>query len=61
MIPISSYKIVYKGGIGEIEVKKSKFIATIAPVNTEEEAISFIEEMKKNTTMQPIIVCLYHW
>lgn len=47
MIPISSYKIVYKGGIGEIEVKKSKFIATIAPVNTEEEAISFIEEMKK--------------
>lgn len=47
MIFISRYKIVYKGGQGEIEVKKSKFIATIAPVNTEEEAIAFIDDMKK--------------
>lgn len=28
-------------------VKKSKFIATISPANTEEKAISFIDEMKK--------------
>lgn len=28
-------------------MKKSKFIATISPANTEEEAISFIDEMKK--------------
>lgn len=47
MIFINKYKIVYKGGLGEIEVKKSKFITTIAPANTEEEAIAFIDEMKK--------------
>ncbi len=47
MNPISKYKIVYKGGTAETEVKKSKFIATIAPANTEEEAILFIDELKK--------------
>lgn len=47
MIHIYKYKIIYKGGIGETEVRKSKFIATIAPANTEEEAISFIDQMKK--------------
>lgn len=47
MIFINNYKIVYKAGVGEIEVKKSKFIATISPAETEEEAISFIDDMKK--------------
>lgn len=42
-----SYKIVYTGGSGEIVEKKSRFIATILPVETEEEALSFIEQMKK--------------
>lgn len=42
-----SYKTVYTGGIGEIVEKKSRFIATIVPVKTEEEALSFIEQMKK--------------
>ncbi len=42
-----SYKTVYRGGSGEIEEKKSRFIATIRPVNTEEEASAFIAEMKK--------------
>lgn len=41
------YKIVYKGGSGEIEEKKSRFIANIAPVESEEEALAFIEAMKK--------------
>ena len=27
--------------------KNSRFIATVRPVNTEEEALAFIEEMKK--------------
>ena len=40
-------KIVYQGGEGEIIEKKSRFIATVKPVNTEEEAIAFIEQMKK--------------
>jgi len=41
------YRTIYKGGIGEIVEKKSRFIATIRPVETEEEAIAFIEEIKK--------------
>lgn len=43
----NSYKIVYKGGSGQIEEKKSRFIATIAPVFSEEEAVSFINSLKK--------------
>ncbi len=42
-----AYKVVYRGGSGEIEEKKSRFIATVCPVNTEEEATAFIAEMKK--------------
>ncbi len=42
-----SYKILYRGGEGEIVEKKSRFIATTRPVETEEEAAAFIEEMKK--------------
>ena len=40
-------KIVYQGGEGEIIEKKSRFIATVAPVRTEEEALSFIEAVRK--------------
>lgn len=42
-----NFIIVYKGGEGEISEKKSRFIATISPVNSEEEAIEFVESMKK--------------
>ena len=41
------YKTVYQGGEGEITEKKSRFIATVRPVKTEEEALAFLEEMKK--------------
>lgn len=44
---VEEYKIVYEGGEGEIIEKKSRFIATIVPVKEEEEAIQFIERMKK--------------
>ena len=44
---LEKYKTVYEGGEGEIIEKKSRFIATVRPVNTEEEALAFIEEMKK--------------
>ena len=40
-------KILYEGGEGEIVEKKSRFIATVRPVETEEEALAFIAEMKK--------------
>ena len=41
------YKIVIEGGEGEIVEKKSRFIATVQPVETEEEAVTFIDSMKK--------------
>lgn len=40
-------RIVYKGGEGELIEKKSRFIATVVPVNSEEEALEFIAAMKK--------------
>lgn len=40
-------KTIYKGGIGETIVKKSRFIASVIPCCTEEEAIAFIEKCKK--------------
>ncbi|MGN0304663.1 MAG: YigZ family protein [Lachnospiraceae bacterium] len=43
----ASYRIVAEGGRGEIVEKKSRFIATIMPVKTQEEAQAFIEGMKK--------------
>lgn len=43
----SGYLTVYEGGQGEIVEKKSRFIATVRPVETEEEASAFIGEMKK--------------
>lgn len=36
-----------KGAEAELVEKKSRFIATVRPVTTEEEAVTFIEEMKK--------------
>jgi uncharacterized YigZ family protein len=44
---VEYYRAVYEGGEGEIVEKKSRFIATVIPIQTEEEAISFIEAMKK--------------
>ena len=41
------YKTVYRGGEAEIVEKKSRFIATVRLVETEEEALQFIEEMRK--------------
>lgn len=41
------YKIVIEGGEGEIVEKKSRFIATVQPVETEEEAVAFIDGIKK--------------
>ena len=44
---LNKYKTVYIGGEGEIVEKKSRFIATVRPVKTEEEANLFIESIKK--------------
>ena len=41
------YKILWEGGQGELVEKKSRFIATTEPVETEEEALAFIERTQK--------------
>lgn len=41
------YRVLKTGGQGEIEEKKSRFIATLRRVDSEEEAVAFIDEMKK--------------
>jgi len=43
----NGYHAVYEGGQGEIIEKKSRFIATVLPIETEEEALEFIAKMKK--------------
>ena len=43
----NGYCAVYEGGQGEIVEKKSRFIATVLPIETEEEALEFIAKMKK--------------
>lgn len=42
-----SYKVVYQAGSGEYEEKRSRFIANVAPVSSEEEATAFIESIRK--------------
>lgn len=44
---VESYKTIYRGCSGEIVMKKSRFIANILPVETEEEAGEFIDEIKR--------------
>ena len=41
------YKAVWEAGTGEITEKKSRFIADIRPVETEEDILAFQEEIKK--------------
>ncbi len=41
------YRVVLEGGQGEIVEKKSRFIATVRKVETEQEAVAFVEEMRK--------------
>lgn len=39
--------IIYKEGNGEIEEKKSRFIAHVYPIKSEDEAVAIINEVKK--------------
>ena len=42
-----SYKVVFKGGCGEITEKKSRFIAHVYPVEKADEAEEIIGKLKK--------------
>lgn len=44
---MEDYKIVYEGGTGEIVEKKSRFIANVFPVDTEDAAQLIIDVQKK--------------
>lgn len=44
---VDEYKVIYQGNVSEIIEKKSRFIATIHPIETEESALEFIEKIKK--------------
>ncbi len=44
---LKEYRTLYKEGIDEIIIEKSRFIGYAKPVKSEEEAIQFIEEIKK--------------
>lgn len=42
-----TYKTIDAGGIGEVVEKKSRFISYVEPVETEAQALAFIEKIKK--------------
>jgi len=44
---MKNYRIITSDAEGEIEEKKSRFIAVIHPVSSEEEAVNFINSIKK--------------
>lgn len=44
---MKAYKVLYEGASAEIVEKKSRFIADVRKVESEEEATAFIEEIKK--------------
>lgn len=44
---LQAYKTIQTGGQSEISVKKSRFIANVSHVDTQEEAIAYIEKIKK--------------
>lgn len=44
---IEASRIVYKGGVGEFSLKKSRFIASVFSIDSEEAAMAYIEETRK--------------
>ena len=46
-IEYPSYRVVYQAGSGEYEEKKSRFIANVVPVSSEEDAMAFIDSTRK--------------
>ncbi|OJG78683.1 hypothetical protein RV14_GL001145 [Enterococcus ratti] len=46
-IILNSYKTIKENGYGEIEIKKSRFICSMKRIETQEEAKTFIQTIKK--------------
>ncbi|MCR5507437.1 MAG: YigZ family protein [Lachnospiraceae bacterium] len=45
--PMNKFRCIFEGGTGQIEEKKSRFICHVSAAGTEEEAVAFINEKKK--------------
>ena len=45
------YRTVYQGGKGEIVEKKSRFIAEVFLVHSEEEAMQYLEQIRKKSSL----------
>ena len=54
---MSSYTTIEGRAVAEIEEKKSRFIASLAYVETEEEALAFLEEIRAANRMARHNVC----
>lgn len=53
------YKLAYRGGTGEIVEKKSRFIADVMPVSSEDEAQAFIADIKNEILgCQTSLLCI---
>lgn len=52
-----TYDVVYEGGSDEIVEKKSRFIAHVFPVHSEQEAVEHIEQIISSTGM-PVITAM---
>ena len=53
------YILLKKGAEAELVEKKSRFIATLCPVSSEEEALAFIGQLKKKILgCQAQLLCL---
>lgn len=44
---LKEYRTIYKAGADEIIIEKSRFIGYVKPISSEEEAVEFIEKIKK--------------
>lgn len=44
---VKSYQTILVSGSGEVIEKKSRFVAAVSPAGTEQEALAFIEKIKK--------------
>ena len=54
---MSTYKTLHEFGMDEIIIEKSTFIGYAKPIKTEEEAIEFVNEIKKKNKRLFFLFC----
>ena len=58
---LEQYRTVYEGGEGEITEKNHASSRQFHPVESEEEALAFLEEMKKILGCKTQLLCVFDW